>query len=223
MKVSEIKWIFFDLGSTLVNEEKAFQDRINRMSVALNGFGIRVSPDRLWSDFEQAAVDFSPRYVLTVLSKYCSNDRIREYVGEHSVYNPDFEKLYPQSVEIVEKLTAHYQIGIIANQSPGTKERLKRFGLWKWISLLISSDEVKISKPDPAIFQLALAQADCSARQAVMIGDRLDHDIRPAKELGWNTIRVLQGFARNQQPRDDSELADITIDDLSDIRNILFH
>jgi FMN phosphatase YigB (HAD superfamily) len=29
-----------------------------------------------------------------------------------------------------------------------------------------------------------------------MIGDRLDNDIRPARLLGWKTIRIAQGFAR---------------------------
>ena len=32
--------------------------------------------------------------------------------------------------------------------------------------------------------------------QACMIGDRIDNDIVPAKELGMKTIRVKQGFYR---------------------------
>jgi hypothetical protein len=41
-----------------------------------------------------------------------------------------------------------------------------------------------------------------------MIGDRLDNDIRPARSQGWNTIRILQGFAKYQLPRDPFNEAD---------------
>jgi FMN phosphatase YigB (HAD superfamily) len=47
-----------------------------------------------------------------------------------------------------------------------------------------------------------------------MIGDRLDNHIRPARMLGWKTIRVAQGFARFQSPRDLWEKPDRTVVDL---------
>jgi FMN phosphatase YigB (HAD superfamily) len=40
-----------------------------------------------------------------------------------------------------------------------------------------------------------LERAGCALSEAVMIGDRLDNDIRPARLRGWKTIRVAQGFA----------------------------
>ena len=63
-----------------------------------------------------------------------------------------------------------------------------------YISNCLCSFELGLEKPDPAIFQLALERARCSPSQAVMIGDRLDNDIRPARLLGWKTIRIMQGF-----------------------------
>ena len=71
-----------------------------------------------------------------------------------------------------------------------------------------------MSKPDPVIFRLALDAADCAPADAVMIGDRLDNDIRPAKVLGFATVRVLQGPGRLQQPRDPAETPDATAADL---------
>jgi FMN phosphatase YigB (HAD superfamily) len=68
-----------------------------------------------------------------------------------------------------------------------------------FISICLSSMEVGLEKPDPAIFQLALSQSGCEPEQAVMIGDRLDNDIRPARLLGWKTIRIAKaspGFSR---------------------------
>ena len=73
------------------------------------------------------------------------------------------------------------------------------------------------SKPDAAIFHLALEQAECAPGDAVMIGDRLDNDIRPANELGFRTVRILQGPGRLQQPREDGETPDATVADLDEL------
>ena len=35
--------------------------------------------------------------------------------------------------------------------------------------------------------------AGCQAENAVMIGDRLDNDIAPAKKLGMKTVWIRQG------------------------------
>jgi ribonucleotide monophosphatase NagD (HAD superfamily) len=37
-------------------------------------------------------------------------------------------------------------------------------------------------------------RAGCAPSESVMIGDRLDYDIRPARLLGWRTIRVALVF-----------------------------
>jgi len=68
-----------------------------------------------------------------------------------------------------------------------------------------------LEKPDPAIFDLALRHAGCAASEPVMIGDRLDNDIRPARLLGWRTMRVLQGPGRFQSPRDSWDEPDLTV------------
>jgi hypothetical protein len=51
-----------------------------------------------------------------------------------------------------------------------------------------------------------------------MIGDRLDNDIRPARLQGWKTMRVLQGFAKFQSPRDEFDEADATVAQLMELR-----
>lgn len=68
----------------------------------------------------------------------------------------------------------------------------------KYINLTISSAEAGIAKPDLTIFRLALERAGCAAENSVMIGDRLDNDIIPAKPLGMHTIWVRQGFVGGQ-------------------------
>jgi putative hydrolase of the HAD superfamily len=54
-----------------------------------------------------------------------------------------------------------------------------------------------------------------------MIGDRLDNDIVPAKQIGMKTIWVRQGFAKYKSVKNDDENADYTVEEIKDILKIL--
>ena len=63
--------------------------------------------------------------------------------------------------------------------------------------------------------QSPIRRAGCAPSEAV-IGDRLSSDIRPAL-LGSKTIRVTQGFAGFQSPRDSCGEPDLTWNDLAEV------
>lgn len=110
---------------------------------------------------------------------------------------------------------------MIANQSAGTSERLEKFGIRKYIDLVIASAEEGVSKPDKRIFEIALERSNCKPENAVMIGDRIDNDIVPAKQLGMKTIWVKQGFGSLWHITDENEKADMEVNNLSDILKYL--
>ena len=63
--------------------------------------------------------------------------------------------------------------------------------------------------------------ADCKPENAVMVGDRLDNDIRPSKELGMKTIRIRKGIAAYAKPSCASEVPDLTVNSLSEVIGVL--
>ena len=128
---------------------------------------------------------------------------------------------YEGAERVLRALGEHYLIGVIANQPFGTEARLTKWGLMPLISACLSSTEIGFEKPDPEIFRLALSHAGCAPEEAVMIGDRIDNDIRPARIQGWRTIRILQGFARFQSPRDQFDEADATVAELAALLPLL--
>jgi HAD superfamily hydrolase (TIGR01509 family) len=132
-------------------------------------------------------------------------------------YPKELEAPYEGAEQTLRTLSSRYGIGVIANQSAGTQERLTKWGLMPFISICLSSADAGLEKPDPAIFQLALSRAICRPSQAVMIGDRLDNDVRPARLQGWKTIRIAQGLARFQSPRDSFDEADVTIANVKEL------
>lgn len=70
---------------------------------------------------------------------------------------------------------------------------------------------------------MALEQAKCKANETIMIGDRLDNDIVPAKQLGMKAIWVRQGFAKFQSVKNENEKPNYVIENIGEIINILLN
>ena len=223
--MNNIEWIFLDLGWTLVDETRAHRARLEGVRERLARFGLRHSVDELMSMCEHAATDFAPspfsdfapspfRGMLADLD--LSDDRIRTV--ERSVrYEHENEILYPGVPELLASLSRRFKLGVIANQSEGTEDRLARWRIRDPFSLVFASAEFGLSKPDPEIFRRAISLAGCAPERALMVGDRLDNDIGPARSQGWKTIRVLQGFSRFQAPRVANEIPDLTISSIQEL------
>ena len=204
--MTNYKWIFFDIGSTLINEEKAYQDRIEQAIAETN-----ITYDTFY------------QRMLVLFQEGLKGDLIalQEYSLERPKWKSELEILYPDAKIVLETLHNRYKIGVIANQLPNLEKRLENFGIRQWIDLIISSADCGFSKPSSKIFQLALQQASCSASSAIMIGDRLDNDIAPAKTLGMKTIWIKQGFSAYSPIQSPSEEPDFTVNSLSDLLKIL--
>lgn len=86
--------------------------------------------------------------------------------------------------------------------------------------MVCASAEEGVSKPDPEIFLRALTHAGCSTANAVMIGDRADNDIAPAKALGMRTVLIRQGYAGYHIVHNAGEEPDHTVDSLTELLEI---
>ena len=78
-----------------------------------------------------------------------------------------------------------------------------------------------MSKPDRRIFETALQKSGCASDQAVMIGDRIDNDILPARQLGMHTVWVRQGFGQYWKITNEAEKPDYQVDNLAELCKLL--
>jgi len=209
------RWLFFDLGNTLISEEAVWESRIQQLVLSLKRHGGCCSADDVRSALREASAEFAPRLLTRAIEKLSDDPERHDLILAETGYPKELEAPYEGVEQTLRALSSRYRIGVIANQSAGAVERLTKWGLMPFVSICLSSAEEGVEKPDPAIFERALARAGCAPAQAVMIGDRLDNDIRPAKVLGWQTVRVTQGFHRFQSPRDRLDEADRTVADVN--------
>ncbi|HFI0173916.1 TPA: HAD family hydrolase [Streptococcus suis] len=183
-----IEWIFFDLGSTLLDEEVAYRYYIKRCVKKLQLLGIEVS--------EQSYREKIEDYAQQNLDPIGSTWQYFAPTEPRPLWTNEGVRLYPETIDVLEKLSQNYRLGIVANQSSTARELLKEWGLDSYFQVIILSEEVGIRKPDTRIFKLALEGGGIPADKAVYVGDRYDNDILPAKSLGMRTVRILTGFGK---------------------------
>lgn len=215
--MSNLKWIFFDLGWTLVDETQAHRARLDATCEQLAQFGRRYSCDELVELCDRSATDFAPSPFRGMLARLNLSRNQIVTIMDAVRYANENEVLYPGVPEILAMLSGQFKLGVIANQSKGTEERLLRWRIRDHFAIVFASAELGFSKPDPRIFAAAQSEAGCKPEEVIMVGDRIDNDIGPAKSRGWKTIRVLQGFSRFQKPRIPEESPDITISTIGEL------
>lgn len=210
MNFSNVKWIFFDMGHTLLDEDGVHIARLEELTEELHALGKECPSVEAMLD---EMVDFGTEGVRSpfgsVAKKYGSK---RKYD-----YNPAFEAPFPETENALKELSTKFKLGIIANQRGGSAHRLQSHGLMKYIDFVYSSEEMGRSKPAPDLFLSALDALGCAPDEAVMVGDRIDNDIRPAKKLGMKTVRLRQGFFRNRAPESEYDIPDADIASIGDL------
>lgn len=204
--LDNIKWIFFDIGSTLVDETKAYRHRIED---AISGTDITYQ-------------EFYDRMIGYYRQNLKGNKETIKYYGlKHTKWHIEDEVLFPETKSCLESLNKKYHLGVIANQALGLKERLENWGILKHFDVVVSSADEGISKPDLEIFRRALSIAQCPTNEAIMVGDRLDNDIIPANKIGIKTVWIKQGFGKYQVPVNQEEKANYSISNLKQLCRIL--
>lgn len=204
--MEQIKWLFFDIGSTLADESFALERRV-RETVE----GTDVSISDFWTEMVSHAA----------LGSKCYPVALEHFGLKKTPWPGEEERLFPGVPELLAELAQRYRLGIIANQFPGLESRLEDWGIRSYFSLILASAEEGVAKPDSAIFRRALERAGCAPRQAMMIGDRLDNDVAPAKALGFVTVWVRQGINRDARPVNEGQRPHYTLESITDLGELL--
>lgn len=198
-----IKWIFFDVGSTLVDETEAYDHRVR---------DIIAGTDITFQEFDDMRIALAHRGLDG------NSAAIKHFGLTKTPWHSEDEVPYPDAKSTLAALIQMgYKLGIIANQKLGTAERLENWGLRQYFDVIVSSAEIGYAKPDKRIFEKALEMAGCTARESVMVGDRLDNDMIPAKALGMRTVWIKNGLAQYQSEELGKDIADVQIASLSEL------
>ncbi len=108
--------------------------------------------------------------------------------------------LFPHIAETLEALERDgIAVGIVSNTGRTWGRYLRavqdRLGIGRFFRVRVFSDEVGVRKPEPDIFEAALAGLGLPPERVVHVGDDVDADIAGAKALGMRAVWFNAGRA----------------------------
>jgi HAD superfamily hydrolase (TIGR01549 family) len=98
------------------------------------------------------------------------------------------ERHLRRNAGLLSGLTGSYRLGLVSNFYGNVAVLCEEAGLAHSLNVILDSTRVGIGKPNPEIFQLALANLELAATQVIFVGDSFERDMIPARELGMRTI-----------------------------------
>jgi putative hydrolase of the HAD superfamily len=191
-----IKTIFFDLDNVIIDEDLLYFKYHEILWMFLRKLDWKWTFEKLIEIREEIVKEYDdPNPHLTIAREYLSERGFSDYKSQISYFNRKnrnkYIKIIPGISYAIRNLNHHYNLGVIANQSSENYDFLTNFKLSLPFQTVAISSKLKFSKPNPEIFLWALEKSKTNPDEAVMIGDRWDLDILPAKRLGMNTIKAI--------------------------------
>lgn len=92
------------------------------------------------------------------------------------------------SRRVLARLKQNYRLALVSNFYGNLGSVLSEFALNDMFECVVESVSAGIRKPDPQIFLLCARQLSVSPEAAVVVGDSLSNDIRPAHTAGFRTV-----------------------------------
>jgi len=200
--------VFFDAFGTLILWEESEPHLY--LSQRLARVGLKVSPEKVahilkgWEGHLAEKVEREPGFATLARERnrpfwdYFYTYLLREagLEGDLSHYVTgiyegflDDEGLYPdpEALELLPRLRSQGLIlGMISNAPKGLNGLCQRMGLA--LDLIVTSAEVGVEKPDPAIFHAALSKAGVKSEEAVYVGDDYNNDVQGAERVGLKAV-----------------------------------
>ena len=117
---------------------------------------------------------------------------------------------YPGIQEVLEKLSRTHRLGIISDTWPSIEQQLEYLGIAQYFSFATFSCYLGVFKPDPRMYQDALAKSGAAAEETVFIDDSV-RNLDGAAALGIYPVLIAAN------PESDVETDYLKIRDLREL------
>jgi 2-haloacid dehalogenase len=224
-------WLLFDADDTLFDygraEAEAVRSAFEAQGVAFDDRWLaayqRVNA-RAWLALEQGRVTPARLRVVRFEELFAELGLALDPVAFSAVYLGQLAMqahLTDGALEVVESLRPDHRFAIITNGLADVQRpRIARSPLAGLVEHLVISEEVGAAKPDPAIFEVALARMGSpDGRDVLVIGDSLSSDIAGGSAAGLDTC----WFNPWAKPRGDAPAPTYEIRHLKELPALLGH
>jgi HAD superfamily hydrolase (TIGR01509 family) len=217
-----IRAVIFDIGGPL-DLEGAHEAAIDAdIRAGLEREGISVSDEALAAANQRAIETFAPSLYRSVIwtltgGNEAASQRVADYIEARAAGRDLFE-LRPGIKDVLKALRSRgLKLGLAANQPGRVLATLESHGVAEYFTSQGISGVYGFRKPDVRLFLRVCHDLDVMPSECIMVGDRIDNDIAPAKLLGMQTVLIRTGRHTTQQPRAWDECPDLEVTDADGI------
>jgi YjjG family noncanonical pyrimidine nucleotidase len=199
----KIDHVFFDLDHTLWDFEKNSALAIetifkkHEIKVDLQLFLFHYVPINI-KYWEWYRVDKITQFELRLgrlketfqlLNYEIDDEKIIFLSEEYIEYLPKFNYLFDGAIEILDYLKPKYNLHIITNGFQKIQDnKLKNSNIAHYFNTITNSELAGVKKPNPLIFEYAIAEANAAKTNSIMIGDCIEADVNGALNFGMDAI-----------------------------------
>jgi len=180
-----INAVVFDVGETLVDETREYGTWADWLGVPRHTFSsVFGAVIALGMDYREVFQYFRPGFDLETERARRADAGQAETFGESDLYpdaRPAMAALRDMGV----------WVGVAGNQTSRAGGILRELDLPA--DMIATSDDWKAAKPDASFFRVVIDSVPCDASGIVYVGDRVDNDLKPAKDAGMWTAFIRRG------------------------------
>jgi putative hydrolase of the HAD superfamily len=205
--MASVDAIFFDLDETLLDDERGWHIALAATCREVAGRHPGVdetamheaytrSSERLWTTFGSAprtsagltsTRDLRREIWLQVLGAFGASalDLAEEILDEYEGHRRANYAVFQEVPPLLQQLAGSYQLAVITNgPSEGQREKLTVTGIALYFDVILTSNDLGVGKPDPAIFRHAVDTLSVEPSRTWHVGDSLEADIAGAQAAG---------------------------------------
>jgi len=195
-----IRALLLDLDDTLYDRGAAFRAWAHRLSHSQRGSALTDHEFARLCELDERG--HRPREALAIdaaahLGLRIDHVMFPAQLAEHVLPEPGAR-------EALLSLGTMRRLGVVTNGGAAQRTKLARLGLADVVHEVFVSSEVGISKPEPAIFERALAWTACPPSEVLFVGDHPWIDLAPAASLGmataWRDRSIDMAWPRELAP-----------------------
>ena len=196
-----IRAILLDLGGPVFNEDAEYRLWTEFLQEELRRVGLFVGQEEFEEVLRREISRCEPNPWLAAVWHFVRPDvlKFRTILAAFHAHNAEFQRVLPgvfvrpEAKKIIPKLAEEYMLALAANQPARALELLEQAELLRHFRWREVSETMGVAKPRPLFFRMILDGLGIEPKEAVMVGDRLDHDVFPARLLGFRTVRISLG------------------------------
>ncbi len=213
---TKISTVLLDAGGVILDEREIEEFCAETITGLITKHISDYNIDRCRADVDEAIKIYTPTVYKYVLWKNLQFDRqihdraLLEFKSRFKSSRPPL-KLMPGFGDEIKAIHEKFDTAIAGQYGREILALLEKEKLIRYFTHHITQDDFELTKPDPRYFEAIAWKIGVDPKACIMVGDRIDKDVIPARQLGMKAVLVRTGIHRNQIPRTPFEIPDVDL------------